>query len=81
MISTLNKEYKIAVIGAINAFNMMDGIDGLAGMMALVSFGSLALLFWFNSDSYGFYVSCLLFIVILFGIKSWSSQKVNSMTS
>lgn len=54
-----------AVIGAINAFNMMDGIDGLAGMMALVSFGALAILFWLNSDSYGFYVSCILLIVLL----------------
>lgn len=54
-----------AVICAINAFNMMDGIDGLAGMMALVSFGSLAILFWINADSYGFYVSCILLAVIL----------------
>ena len=54
-----------AVIGAINAFNMMDGIDGLAGTMALVSFVTLAILFWINADSYGFYVSCILSIVIL----------------
>ncbi len=54
----------LAVIGAINAFNMIDGIDGLAGMMALVSFSALAVLFWFSSDTYGFYVSCTLLIVI-----------------
>jgi len=55
----------LAVIGAINAFNMMDGIDGLAGMMALVSFSALAILFWLGADTYGFYVSCTLLIVIL----------------
>ena len=54
-----------AVIGAINAFNMIDGIDGLAGMMALVSFSALTVLFWNSSDAYGFYVSCISFIVII----------------
>ncbi|MCE9686740.1 UDP-N-acetylglucosamine--undecaprenyl-phosphate N-acetylglucosaminephosphotransferase [Shewanella sp. AS16] len=36
----------VAVIGAINAFNMVDGIDGLAGMLSLVTFSSLAILFY-----------------------------------
>jgi len=35
----------IAVIGAINAFNMVDGIDGLLGGLAIVTFGSLGVLY------------------------------------
>ncbi|BCV48809.1 hypothetical protein TUM17382_15020 [Shewanella algae] len=40
----------LAVIGAINAFNMVDGIDGLAGMLSLVTFTSLALLFYISGN-------------------------------
>ncbi|GIU36874.1 UDP-N-acetylglucosamine--undecaprenyl-phosphate N-acetylglucosaminephosphotransferase [Shewanella schlegeliana] len=36
----------LAVIGSINAFNMVDGIDGLAGMLSIVTFTSLAFLFY-----------------------------------
>lgn len=40
----------LAVIGAINAFNMIDGIDGLLGVSSLVTFLSIGLLFYLNSD-------------------------------
>ncbi|PMN71099.1 UDP-N-acetylglucosamine--undecaprenyl-phosphate N-acetylglucosaminephosphotransferase [Enterovibrio norvegicus] len=40
----------IAVIGAINAFNMVDGIDGLLGGLASVSFGALAIMFWWGGQ-------------------------------
>ena len=36
----------LAVIGSINAFNMVDGIDGLAGALSIVTFSSLAYLFY-----------------------------------
>lgn len=36
----------IAIVTAINAFNMMDGIDGLASSIAIVSFASLAVIFY-----------------------------------
>lgn len=55
----------LAVIGAINAFNMMDGIDGLAGSMALVSFGSLALLFMLCGDDYGLRIALIFLGVLL----------------
>ncbi|MFL7023563.1 UDP-N-acetylglucosamine--undecaprenyl-phosphate N-acetylglucosaminephosphotransferase [Enterovibrio norvegicus] len=41
----------IAVIGAINAFNMVDGIDGLLGGLASVSFGALAIMFWWEGNA------------------------------
>ncbi|MEI8611108.1 UDP-N-acetylglucosamine--undecaprenyl-phosphate N-acetylglucosaminephosphotransferase [Enterovibrio sp. Hal110] len=41
----------IAVIGAINAFNMVDGIDGLLGGLASVSFGALAIMFWWGGQN------------------------------
>ncbi|MGF1867392.1 UDP-N-acetylglucosamine--undecaprenyl-phosphate N-acetylglucosaminephosphotransferase [Enterovibrio norvegicus] len=41
----------IAVIGAINAFNMVDGIDGLLGGLASVSFGALAIMFWWGGHN------------------------------
>ncbi|GGB60607.1 UDP-N-acetylglucosamine--undecaprenyl-phosphate N-acetylglucosaminephosphotransferase [Shewanella inventionis] len=48
----------IAVIGCINAFNMVDGIDGLAGMLSLVTFSSLALLFY-RADNEWFLIPLL----------------------
>lgn len=50
----------LAVIGAINAFNMVDGIDGLAGMLSLVTFSSLAFLFYWAGNSW--FMLPLLFI-------------------
>ncbi|MCL2894660.1 UDP-N-acetylglucosamine--undecaprenyl-phosphate N-acetylglucosaminephosphotransferase [Brenneria tiliae] len=37
-----------AVWGAINAFNMADGIDGLLGALSCVTFGALAVVFYFG---------------------------------
>ncbi len=54
----------LAVIGSVNAFNMMDGIDGLLGSMALVSFSSLALLFFFSDNEKAMMLS-LIFIAAL----------------
>jgi UDP-GlcNAc:undecaprenyl-phosphate/decaprenyl-phosphate GlcNAc-1-phosphate transferase len=34
------------MVGLSNAINIIDGIDGLAGTIALISFGTLAALFW-----------------------------------
>jgi len=51
----------IAIVAAINAFNMIDGIDGLAASLALVSFGSLALLFY-NNDLLESLIICIAFI-------------------
>ncbi|MEC5317861.1 UDP-N-acetylglucosamine--undecaprenyl-phosphate N-acetylglucosaminephosphotransferase [Brenneria populi subsp. brevivirga] len=39
-----------AVWGAINAFNMIDGIDGLLGALSCVTFGALAVLFYFGGQ-------------------------------
>lgn len=39
----------IVVVGAINSFNMIDGIDGLLGCMSIVTFASMALLFYLSS--------------------------------
>ena len=44
---------------------MMDGIDGLAGSMALVSFGSLALLFMLGGDDYGLRIALIFLGVLL----------------
>ncbi|MDH1469694.1 UDP-N-acetylglucosamine--undecaprenyl-phosphate N-acetylglucosaminephosphotransferase [Shewanella sp. GD03713] len=55
----------VAVIGAINAFNMVDGIDGLAGMLSLVTFSSLAFLFYWAGNSW--FVLPLLFIGAIIG--------------
>lgn len=55
----------IAVIGAINAFNMVDGIDGLAGMLSLVTFSSLAFLFYWAGNSW--FLLPLLFIGAIVG--------------
>ncbi|MGI2219944.1 UDP-N-acetylglucosamine--undecaprenyl-phosphate N-acetylglucosaminephosphotransferase [Shewanella oncorhynchi] len=55
----------IAVIGAINAFNMVDGIDGLAGMLSLVTFSSLAFLFYWAGNSW--FLLPLLFIGAIIG--------------
>lgn len=55
----------LAVIGAINAFNMVDGIDGLAGMLSLVTFSSLAFLFYAVGNSW--FVLPLLFIGAIMG--------------
>ncbi|NOU51800.1 UDP-N-acetylglucosamine--undecaprenyl-phosphate N-acetylglucosaminephosphotransferase [Pseudoalteromonas sp. JBTF-M23] len=38
----------VVVVGAINAFNMVDGIDGLLGGLAIVSFSSMAVLFYLS---------------------------------
>lgn len=54
----------LAVIGAINAFNMLDGIDGLVGTSALISFGSLAILFFFGGQDKAL-ILCLIFIAAL----------------
>ncbi|MGX7653033.1 UDP-N-acetylglucosamine--undecaprenyl-phosphate N-acetylglucosaminephosphotransferase [Shewanella putrefaciens] len=54
-----------AVIGAINAFNMVDGIDGLAGMLSLVTFSSLAFLFYWAGNSW--FMLPLLFIGAIIG--------------
>ena len=55
----------LAVIGAINAFNMVDGIDGLAGMLSLVTFSSLAFLFYWAGNSW--FMLPLLFIGAISG--------------
>ncbi|AEG10757.1 UDP-N-acetylglucosamine--undecaprenyl-phosphate N-acetylglucosaminephosphotransferase [Shewanella baltica] len=55
----------LAVIGAINAFNMVDGIDGLAGMLSLVTFSSLAFLFYWAGNSW--FMLPLLFIGAIIG--------------
>ncbi|KIO36135.1 UDP-N-acetylglucosamine--undecaprenyl-phosphate N-acetylglucosaminephosphotransferase [Shewanella sp. cp20] len=55
----------LAVIGAINAFNMVDGIDGLAGMLSLVTFTSLALLFYTAGNHW--FILPLLFIGAIIG--------------
>ncbi|HEW9976524.1 MULTISPECIES: UDP-N-acetylglucosamine--undecaprenyl-phosphate N-acetylglucosaminephosphotransferase [Shewanella] len=55
----------LAVIGAINAFNMVDGIDGLAGMLSLVTFTSLALLFYISGNHW--FILPLLFIGAIIG--------------
>ncbi|SIR11057.1 UDP-GlcNAc:undecaprenyl-phosphate GlcNAc-1-phosphate transferase [Shewanella morhuae] len=55
----------LAVIGAINAFNMVDGIDGLAGMLSLVTFSSLAFLFYWAGNSW--FMLSLLFIGAIVG--------------
>ncbi|MGI2191838.1 UDP-N-acetylglucosamine--undecaprenyl-phosphate N-acetylglucosaminephosphotransferase [Shewanella baltica] len=55
----------LAVIGAINAFNMVDGIDGLAGMLSLVTFSSLAFLFYWAGNSW--FMLPLLFIGAILG--------------
>lgn len=55
----------LAVIGAINAFNMVDGIDGLAGMLSLVTFTSLALLFYVADNDW--FILPLLFIGAIIG--------------
>lgn len=55
----------LAVIGAINAFNMVDGIDGLAGMLSLVTFSSLAFLFYWADNSW--FMLPLLFIGAIVG--------------
>ncbi|MGI2134124.1 UDP-N-acetylglucosamine--undecaprenyl-phosphate N-acetylglucosaminephosphotransferase [Shewanella baltica] len=55
----------LAVIGAINAFNMVDGIDGLAGMLSLVTFSSLAFLFYWAGNSW--FMLPLLFIGAIVG--------------
>lgn len=51
----------IAIVAAINAFNMIDGLDGLAASLALVSFSSLALLF-FSNDLLETFAICVAFI-------------------
>ncbi|WP_404341335.1 UDP-N-acetylglucosamine--undecaprenyl-phosphate N-acetylglucosaminephosphotransferase [Pseudoalteromonas mariniglutinosa] len=40
----------IAVVGAINAFNMVDGIDGLLGALATITFSSMGILFYLNTQ-------------------------------
>ncbi|MGL5391496.1 MAG: MraY family glycosyltransferase, partial [Shewanella sp.] len=55
----------LAVIGAINAFNMVDGIDGLAGMLSLVTFTSLALLFYWAGNKW--FILPFLFIGAILG--------------
>ncbi|WP_366556929.1 UDP-N-acetylglucosamine--undecaprenyl-phosphate N-acetylglucosaminephosphotransferase [Pseudoalteromonas sp.] len=54
----------VAVVGAINAFNMVDGIDGLLGALATITFSSMGLLFYLNSE-YALAAFCM---VIVFAI-------------
>lgn len=71
----------LAVIGSINAFNMVDGIDGLAGMLSLVTFTSLAILFYFAGNKW--FLLPLLFdaailAYLLFNLR-WPFASVNKI--